>query len=108
MSNSYYVDAFLVTKTLSSWYFTLFNKYTCRPRNPKRVLLLLRKDSKTQWHSIMNSQNTLKKGILIYISIGDYTLKITMSKRAQIEELYVKNLTKASKRLYTNEPGILG
>jgi hypothetical protein len=56
----------------------------------------------------MNSQNTLKKGILIYISIGDYTLKITMSKRAQIEELYVKNLTKASKRLYTNEPGILG
>lgn len=29
-------------------------------------------------------------------------------KRAQIEEMYAKSLAKASRRLYTTDPGILG
>lgn len=47
--NTYYIDAFLVKKnTVFMIFHVIQPKNTFRQRNPRRVLLLLKKDSKTQ------------------------------------------------------------
>ncbi|KAI9471857.1 MAG: Muniscin C-terminal mu homology domain-containing protein [Benjaminiella poitrasii] len=48
-------------------------------------------------------EERLKNAMALDIELAEY-----FKERAQIEELYAKNLSKASKRLYTMDPGVLG
>lgn len=49
------------------------------------------------------AQTRLKDAMALDMELAEY-----FKERSQIEEVYAKSLAKASKRLYTMDPGVLG